>query len=98
MNEFRFICARLILDKRVLKILSVTECHTYHFSDPIALSLITLPRFLQREGKVKMKTMHKKKTLNVACLVSLFFIDQFSKMFIAGRKCYSFKMQVLHVH
>ena len=29
MNEFRFICARLILDERVLKILSVTERHTY---------------------------------------------------------------------
>ena len=28
MNEFRFICARLILDERVLKILSVTERHT----------------------------------------------------------------------
>ena len=27
MNEFRFICARLILDERVLKILSVTERH-----------------------------------------------------------------------
>ena len=25
MNEFRLICARLILDERVLKILSVTE-------------------------------------------------------------------------
>ena len=29
MNEFRFICARLILDERVLKILSVTERHTH---------------------------------------------------------------------
>ena len=29
MNEFRFICARLILDERVLKILSVTERHNY---------------------------------------------------------------------
>ena len=28
MNEFRFICSRLILDERVLKILSVTERHT----------------------------------------------------------------------
>ena len=28
MNEFRFICARLILDERILKILSVTERHT----------------------------------------------------------------------
>ena len=27
MNEFRFICARLILAERVLKILSVTERH-----------------------------------------------------------------------
>ena len=27
MNEFRFICARLILGERVLKILSVTERH-----------------------------------------------------------------------
>ena len=27
MNEFRFICVRLILDERVLKILSVTERH-----------------------------------------------------------------------
>ena len=27
MNEFHFICARLILDERVLKILSVTERH-----------------------------------------------------------------------
>ena len=28
MNEFLFICARLILDERVLKILSVTERHS----------------------------------------------------------------------
>ena len=28
MNEFRFICSRLILDERVLKILSVTERHS----------------------------------------------------------------------
>ena len=28
MNEFRFICARLRLDERVLKILSVTERHS----------------------------------------------------------------------
>ena len=27
MNEFRFICGRLILNDRVLKILSVTERH-----------------------------------------------------------------------
>ena len=29
MNEFRFICALLILDERVLKILSVTERNRY---------------------------------------------------------------------
>ena len=28
MNEFRFIFARLILDERILKILSVTERHS----------------------------------------------------------------------
>ena len=28
MNDFLFICSRLILDERVLKILSVTERHT----------------------------------------------------------------------
>ena len=30
MNEFRFICTRLILYERVLKILSVTERHRIH--------------------------------------------------------------------
>ena len=29
MNEFLFICARLTLDEQVLKILSVTERHSF---------------------------------------------------------------------
>ena len=37
MNEFRFICARLILDKRFLKILSITE---RHMTDERAVMLI----------------------------------------------------------
>ena len=39
MNEFRFICARLILDERVLKILSVTERHTGESDDILIQSL-----------------------------------------------------------
>ena len=39
MNEFRFICARLILYKRVLKILSVTERHTVEIELRIQISL-----------------------------------------------------------
>ena len=56
MNEFRFICAPLILDKRILKILSVTERHSYNvhaqllfcslnllFSDvPVAVAVVVM--------------------------------------------------------
>ena len=35
MNEFRFICARLIVDKRVLKILSIMERHTEDYDEKL---------------------------------------------------------------
>ena len=47
MNEFRFICARLIFYERVLKILSVTERHSHlHFTVPPEVLSIYLNRQL----------------------------------------------------
>ena len=42
MNEFRFICALLKLDERVLKILSVTGRHTLHTISEEIFPLIEL--------------------------------------------------------
>ena len=48
MNEFRFICARLILDERVLKILSVTERHILWLN-----SINNRQFYPEHEGKIK---------------------------------------------
>ena len=61
----------------------------------LLLISITLPRFLQREGKVRMENHNvKRKPLMLHCFVSLLSLTSYKKkMFFAGRKCYSFNTQ-----
>ena len=74
----------------------VNSAFSYRFSYRLSvLSRSLCLDFFSVEEKERWKPIREKKTLNVACFVSLYFLlTSYKKIFTAGRKCYSFNMQV----